>query len=279
MLRSQGIPAHLVVGFKGGEYNTVGNYYIVRQLHAHAWVEVYLAADELEDDEIEPIEGGQLGAWLRLDPTPGALDSLANRNRLLLVTKLRELMDYLQVLWDDYVLGLNSTRQQQAIYGPLVRSVRSLLRAVLSRSAWQERWQNWRVSLWHGLVLVTLAILLLVLRKPLRRWLAALLARWRRRRGRHGNPMPRVDFYERLQQILARRGYCRPPQQTPLEFAAATGVQLAEISPTVHVAGIPRRVTDAFYRVRFGGQAISADERLQLKHALADLDQALRQVS
>ena len=42
MLRSQNIPARMVIGFKGGEFNTVGNYYQVRQLHAHAWVEAFL---------------------------------------------------------------------------------------------------------------------------------------------------------------------------------------------------------------------------------------------
>ena len=209
-----------------------------------------------------------------MDPTPGGLDNLANRDRLLLVTKMRELVDYMQVLWDDYVLGLNSTRQQQAIYGPLVRSLRAIVRAVLSRAAWREGWQNWRVSLGQGLVLLTLALMLYLFRKPLRRWLSQLLSLWPRRSGRRGNHVPRVDFYERLLHILARRGYRRPPQQTPLEFAAATGVQLAEIAPTAPVAGIPRRITDAFYRVRFGGQSLSAEERTQLKLVLADLDQA-----
>ncbi len=43
MLRSQGIPARMVIGFKGGEWNELGNYYQVQQLHAHTWVEALLA--------------------------------------------------------------------------------------------------------------------------------------------------------------------------------------------------------------------------------------------
>nr|MDP9122212.1 transglutaminaseTgpA domain-containing protein [Acidobacteriota bacterium] len=56
MLRSEGVPARLVTGFLGGEYNPFEGYYIVRNSNAHAWVEAYLA--------------GQ--GWQILDPTPPA---------------------------------------------------------------------------------------------------------------------------------------------------------------------------------------------------------------
>ena len=52
-LRAAGIPAHVVVGYHGGEWNGFGRYYRIRQSDAHAWVEA----------EINP------GEWLRLDPT------------------------------------------------------------------------------------------------------------------------------------------------------------------------------------------------------------------
>ena len=41
MLRQVGIPSRLVVGYKGGEW-TDQSYYLVRNLHAHAWVEAYI---------------------------------------------------------------------------------------------------------------------------------------------------------------------------------------------------------------------------------------------
>jgi transglutaminase-like putative cysteine protease len=54
MLRSQGIPARYVVGYSTGQQ--VGeNTYRVRELNAHAWVEVYF-----------PDVG-----WVKFDPTPG----------------------------------------------------------------------------------------------------------------------------------------------------------------------------------------------------------------
>jgi len=42
MLRAQGIPTRLVIGYKCDEFNPLGKFFQVRQLHAHTWVEVYL---------------------------------------------------------------------------------------------------------------------------------------------------------------------------------------------------------------------------------------------
>lgn len=53
LMRSAGVPARVVGGYLGGDYNPFGDYLIVRQSHAHAWVEVW-----------EPGRG-----WLRMDPT------------------------------------------------------------------------------------------------------------------------------------------------------------------------------------------------------------------
>ncbi len=39
MLRSQHIPARVVVGYRTDEWNQIGQCYQVRQLHAHTWVE------------------------------------------------------------------------------------------------------------------------------------------------------------------------------------------------------------------------------------------------
>ena len=74
MLRSQGIPARMAIGFKGGEWNPLGMYYQVQQLHAHAWVEVYLAPDDIPPGEFADDEAPD-GAWLVLDPTEGTQES------------------------------------------------------------------------------------------------------------------------------------------------------------------------------------------------------------
>lgn len=53
MLRTAGIPARVVAGYQGGEWNPYEGYLLVRQFDAHAWVEAWL-----------PEQG-----WVRLDPT------------------------------------------------------------------------------------------------------------------------------------------------------------------------------------------------------------------
>lgn len=52
-LRAAGIPARVVVGYQGGESGAGGDYLIVRQYDAHAWVEVWITGR----------------GWVRIDPT------------------------------------------------------------------------------------------------------------------------------------------------------------------------------------------------------------------
>ncbi len=60
LMRAAGVPARVVVGFFGGEFNPDGGDVIVRNYDAHAWDEIWVR-----------------GQWLRVDPTaavaPGAL--------------------------------------------------------------------------------------------------------------------------------------------------------------------------------------------------------------
>ena len=53
MLRYAHIPARVVSGYRGGELNPLGDYLIVRQSQAHAWVETYV---------------NDLDGWVRIDP-------------------------------------------------------------------------------------------------------------------------------------------------------------------------------------------------------------------
>ncbi len=53
MLRAAHIPARVVTGYQGGEYNPVGDYYLIMQRDAHAWIEYWV-----EDK-----------GWIRVDPT------------------------------------------------------------------------------------------------------------------------------------------------------------------------------------------------------------------
>src|SRR3989304_684754 len=60
MLRSQNIPARMVVGYRTDEWNQVGQYYQVRQLHAHTWVECWLQPDQIPPDLLH---GSEFWPW------------------------------------------------------------------------------------------------------------------------------------------------------------------------------------------------------------------------
>lgn len=73
-----------------------------------------------------------------------------------------------------------------------------------------------------------------------------------------------VLFYEQMLAVLARAGLVKQPDQTPVEFAAATGFrQVGEI-------------TALYNRVRFGGAALDPSEARRIADLLAELKSAAR---
>ncbi len=113
LLRGAGIPARIVTGYQGGEFNPRGNYLIVRQSDAHAWTEALID-----------------GAWERFDPTgavsplrieSGISRALPGAEQLPLFARLdsgflksTELMlDALNHAWRRNVVGFDYGRQRE----------------------------------------------------------------------------------------------------------------------------------------------------------------------
>jgi transglutaminase-like putative cysteine protease len=71
LMRAMGVPARIVTGYQGGEFNQIDGYWVVRQSDAHAWAEVWQAGKE---------DGSSVGSWVRVDPTsavaPLRIDSI-----------------------------------------------------------------------------------------------------------------------------------------------------------------------------------------------------------
>lgn len=112
LMRASGVPARIVTGYQGGEYNPNGDYYIVRQSDAHAWAEVWLA------------EKG----WVRIDPTAavsperiesGISDALDETDELPLMARadypwLKKAYlnwDSVNNGWNQWVLGYDDKKQ------------------------------------------------------------------------------------------------------------------------------------------------------------------------
>jgi transglutaminase-like putative cysteine protease len=64
LMRLKKIPARLVVGYQGADYNPYSDHYIVSQSNAHAWDEVWMPAGNRPDTGKM-----EIGRWVRVDPT------------------------------------------------------------------------------------------------------------------------------------------------------------------------------------------------------------------
>ena len=86
-----------------------------------------------------------------------------------------------------------------------------------------------------------------------------------------------VDFFVRLELLLAKRKLTRSGDQTQREFVQSACGALAELPATRNVAQLPRKIVELFYRVRFGAQTLAAGDRAEIESALTELDAALSQ--
>ncbi|HYL02201.1 MAG TPA: DUF3488 and transglutaminase-like domain-containing protein [Steroidobacteraceae bacterium] len=190
LARAAGVPARVVTGYLGGEWNPVGGYLVVRQADAHAWAEVWL-------------EGR---GWTRFDPT-----AVVEPERL-----QRGLFDLLP--------------DAASAPARLLRSVQWLTRLMQRWDAanawWNERVVKFDYSMQLGL-LDRLGLHSAGVRElgwafalALLAWLAAIA--WRLGRSLHP---PRPDAlaraYARLCRKLSRTGLERAPHQGPLAYGAA----------------------------------------------------------
>jgi len=89
--RSLGIPARVVNGYYGGEWNAAGGFLMLRQQHAHAWVEAWLDH-----------------RWQRFDPTPVSRWQLS----AVRFPGIEQAWDALRLGWYRYVLEFGNQDRQ-----------------------------------------------------------------------------------------------------------------------------------------------------------------------
>ncbi|MDT8440206.1 MAG: transglutaminaseTgpA domain-containing protein [Desulfuromonadales bacterium] len=97
LARLAGIPARLVGGYLGGEYNPLGGYYLVTEDRAHVWVEVLTAERQ----------------WQRVDPSLWAINAAATLGARAGVRphRLQLLIDSLNYHWVQAVVVFDLARQ------------------------------------------------------------------------------------------------------------------------------------------------------------------------
>jgi protein-glutamine gamma-glutamyltransferase len=289
MLRSQGIPARMVTGFHGGEWNALGSFLDVRQLHAHAWVEAYLEPDQIPA-AVRPLGMSvRHGAWLVLDSTPGG-HTASEVSAESWLSSLQDFGDYVAQLWNSYVVGLNTDRQERVVYQPLAKAGETIKgwwrRIELSAAGLADRirhyWGRDETDQGEGsstwpifLLLAVLAVLMFAVYRILRRFVRAKSKRRRGSAGLRAGGGAELAFYRRFETLLARRGLVRRTGQTQLEFAQAAAAILPDASDGQPAGPLARRVVDAYYRVRFGRTALDSRQAAAVEQLLDRLQTAV----
>ncbi len=204
LMRAAGVPARVVTGYLGGEWNTVGQYLLVRQSDAHAWAEVWL-------------EGG--GGWTRVDPTAVVAPERLTRG-------VFDLMPQAFGASERFLHG-----------APWLQQL--LQRWDAANSWWTENIVKFEYSTQLDL-LARLGIKTPDARYLGWAFMAALLG-WLAILGWHMSRSARVPAgdalaraYLRLCRKLARAGAARLPHQGPLDFAHSLAAAHPRLAPQVH---------------------------------------------
>jgi hypothetical protein len=241
MLRTQGIATRIVNGFLPGEYNSAAGAFTVRQSDAHSWVEVYFP---------------QTNSWMTFDPTPPA--GRTSHERTGLAGALSKYSEALELMWFQYVVGYDKDEQRS-----LVTSFRKTLFDLQGSSSRKlEQLRNAFPRLMRPIIVGAISLGLLIALLFVGRRVQRLGWRQGVRVWQTTTELERtrVDFYARWLRALERRGIRRELYQTPLEFAAACGV--SEAYP----------ITEAYNRVRFGNEDLTATDRRAIEEALTHLE-------
>jgi transglutaminase-like putative cysteine protease len=264
MCQSLGMPARVVIGFRCDEFNAIGGFYTVQQNHAHAWVECRVG--DSPDD----------ARWETFDPTSGRED--ARQRAVSAWTRVRHFFDYLEHTWASNVIAYDRGSRDN-----LVQSLENTLSstAVTSSQKLSDlpmllKLQNFAISSQLLSILIALAVLALIVAIGWFVW-----ERWRlwRRAERIGLDVLPADqrlrlarqlaFYDELVRLLERRGLTRPRHLTPMEFSDTLSFLPAEAYHAI------RRVTEVFYRIRYGGHELTPGQREKLDHSVSAIASVL----
>ncbi len=231
LCRAAGIPARVVSGFLEGEFNEIGNFYIVRQENAHAWVEAYF-----------PQQG-----WLQFDPSPVDVESAFNA-QISFLERIRGYWDSYKLLFDQYILTYNLWDQFNAVIELADFSRRTKVLLSQALTSLKERFSRVGMNLsgsrgWVVSCTLLIAIYLLI---RLRRsgWAHIALGRTAGQK-RHQSHV--IHAYEHFLRAAASRGFHKNANETPLEFTMKFTSERRELC---------RELTELYYLARFGNQGL-----------------------
>jgi transglutaminase-like putative cysteine protease len=222
MMRAAGIPARVVVGYQGGDFNPIGGHLVVRQSNAHAWSEVWLEGrgwvrtDPTAAVAPERIEGGLDAALSESEPVPGRL-----LRRSAFLSRLAYAWDAANTFWDDQVVAFGELQQ----------------RWLLEKLSFENA--DWK-ALGFALVLSLIGFF---------GAMSAYLA-WRFRPRRRD---PVAQVYHQLCRKLARRNLPRLEHEGPNDYAARISAALP------HLAAQIAEIRQLYVSLRYGPSPLGSE--------------------
>lgn len=265
MLRGTGIPARLVSGFKGADYNFETGKLEVRALHAHVWVEAFVD-----------------GAWESFDATPsGREDEIAKKEQE--KVESNPIVDQTRSFW---FRGMNysKSQQDQIVYAPIRRLTTwgtgqfallmegklslPVLGSLLGSSGSTASTTGKIAAL---VVLAGLGFGLVVLA----RWVSRHWKRRARERDLTQRRAITVEFYARFLKMMQRFGLAESPMLTPREFAQQAEQHFADRLGPSGLGGVSAKLAEAFYTVRYGETVLTHEELTEVERSLVSLENCL----
>jgi protein-glutamine gamma-glutamyltransferase len=226
LMRLAGIPARVVTGYLGGEYNEIGQFFLVRQADAHAWCEVWLPQSgwkRVDPTSVVAPERVNLGLNAFLERRAaadqvGALGTRFVRNlpRWQIFTNIRLAWQTLNYVWDTHVLSFDDAEQQSFFASVGIAN--------------------------HGPISLILGTLVIAI------GLLAFYAGWTRLRTRSRADRVKT-LYERFCTKVARLGAPRNPSEGPLDFSDRAAQLLPNESERI------RKISNTYIRLRYSAKA------------------------
>ena len=225
LMRAAGIPARVVAGYQGGDWNPLGGYMIVRQSHAHAWSEVWMPGtgwrrvDPTAAVAPERVERGLEATFAGAELLPGAF---ARDSPLL--WQARMFWDSLNARWNEWVVQFDRATQEGLL---------------LKMGFDDPDWRAFASALGVGLMLAM-----------------GLLVAWLALEFRPRRSDPAAAAYRRFTARLARRGIENHVGEAPRDYAQ----RIRRLRPDLGLAALS--ITEAYLRLRYGPAPAHSDLRL-----------------
>ena len=262
--RSVGIPARMVTGYHGGDYNRIAGYYVVRQKFAHSWVQAWIPG---------------LG-WKTFDPSPASsLTSVETAQSW--YSGIADFFQWIRLQWLQDIVAFNAVMRTQIIHYVVFMVKTTFFAALNDIRAALLALRNWLLHKRTGWFTKIAAAAIALLSFIFIGWFVY------RHRQRRTSVLPKIlqgldakthrqlrrdlAFFDRLMRILQKTGSLKTNAQTPLEYVNQVIHTRQDVAPEA------AELVHLFYELRFGHTAMTAGLQQSINARLKAVEAYFRQ--